>query len=89
MTCILTGACFSAKNAAKHCCKTAVCQSLTVTPMFLAVPSTIFIAASTVVAFRSGSFISAISCTCHMKAESYSLSASHKAACTAVRTGPQ
>ncbi len=36
-------------------------QSLTVTPMFLAVPSMIFIAASTVIAFKSGSLISAIS----------------------------
>ena len=37
-------------------------QSLTVTPMFLAVPSTMRMAASTVTAFRSGSLISAISC---------------------------
>lgn len=35
----------------------------TVIPMFLAVPSTIFMAASTFMQFRSGSLISAISCT--------------------------
>ena len=35
----------------------------TVIPMFLAVPSMILIPASTVVAFRSGIFVSAISCT--------------------------
>lgn len=32
-------------------------------PMFLAVPATIFIAASTLLQFKSGNLVSAISCT--------------------------
>ena len=38
-------------------------QSTTVMPMFLAVPSMMRMPASTVMAFKSGSFVSAISCS--------------------------
>lgn len=48
------------------CCHelhTAAQASTTVMPMFFAVPSMMFMPASTVVAFRSGILISAISCS--------------------------
>ena len=42
-----------------------------VIPMFLAVPSTIFMAGSMLVQFKSGSLISAISCIEHPKTTSH------------------
>ena len=52
-----------ALSASHFITKMRIYHASTVMPMFLAVPSMIFIPASTVVAFKSGIFVSAISCT--------------------------
>lgn len=48
-------------------------QSEIVMPMFLAVPATILIAGSIVLQFKSGSLVSAISCTGHAVSMAYGM----------------